>query len=99
MKLIHFFSAAAILCLVGSASACDSKERRNDPATEYVQEKCRWVGALRCSAPNLTSLPICDEGLVLTAAGMFILNAYNATTRKLTHSLAAGGPSCCCPPV
>lgn len=82
MKLIHFFSAAAILCLVGSASAYESKERRNDPVTEYVEKKCSSASTGLCHAPNLTSLPICAEGLVLTAAGMFILYVYNTTTRN-----------------
>ncbi|KAJ8655931.1 hypothetical protein O0I10_008371 [Lichtheimia ornata] len=68
MKFIHFVSATLIVCLAGSVHACENKERASDPATEYVQDRCRWVGALRCSAPNLTSLPICQEGLVLTAA-------------------------------
>ncbi|KAI7882911.1 hypothetical protein K492DRAFT_193064 [Lichtheimia hyalospora FSU 10163] len=71
MKFIHYISAAVIICLAGSiqyASACENQERGSDPATQFVQDKCRWVGALRCSAPNLSSLPICDEGLVLTTA-------------------------------
>ena len=76
MKFIHCISAAVIVCLAGSiqcASGCENKNRGSDPATKIVQDKCHWVGALRCSAPNLSSLPICDEGLVLTTAGMLIL--------------------------
>ncbi|CDH48270.1 predicted protein [Lichtheimia corymbifera JMRC:FSU:9682] len=68
MKFTHYISAALVVCLIGSVHACENKERTSDPATKYVQDRCHWVGALRCSAPNLTSLPICEEGLVLTAA-------------------------------